>query len=178
MIVIGAEPNATNPVHDVEPEHDTVVVAVVPTTPVEPMYATPCPRDDSRRGPENVDEAVENRPLVNPIVVDVLLYPACTVNGKPDVENPASLLNHESCTDDEAIVLTCPFVPVYVNPCASDGKKKFPDCVDEAVEKNPLSRPSVVPVALYPAVEVNGNTCPASVDVDTVDTSPFEPTNV
>jgi len=73
VIVIGAEPNATKDVHDVEPEHDTVVVAVVPTNPVDPMYATPCDRDDSRRGPENVDDAVENRPLVNPIVVDVLL---------------------------------------------------------------------------------------------------------
>ncbi len=37
VIVIGAPPNATNDVHDVEPEQDTVVVAVVPTSPVEPM---------------------------------------------------------------------------------------------------------------------------------------------
>ncbi len=37
VIVIGAEPNATNDEHDVDPEHDTVVVAVVPTSPVEPM---------------------------------------------------------------------------------------------------------------------------------------------
>lgn len=37
VIVIGADPNATNDVHDVDPEHETVVVAVVPTRPVEPM---------------------------------------------------------------------------------------------------------------------------------------------
>ena len=146
VIVIGAEPNATNDVHDVEPVHDTVVVAVVLTSPPVPRYATPCPSDDSRSGPENVDDAVENIPLVNPIVVDVLLYPACVVNG--NTVNPASLLNHDSCTDDEAIVFTLPFVPVYVNPCASDGKKKLPDCVDDAVEKNPLSRPSAVDVLL------------------------------
>ena len=73
VIVTGAEPNATNDVHDVEPVHDTVVVAVVLTSPVEPTYATPCPRDDSLSGPENVDDAVENIPLVNPIVVDVEL---------------------------------------------------------------------------------------------------------
>ena len=176
VIVIGAEPNATNDVHDVEPVHDTVVVAVVLTSPPVPRYATPCPSDDSRSGPENVDDAVENIPLVNPIVVDVLLYPACVVNG--NTVNPASLLNHDSCTDDEAIVFTLPFVPVYVNPCASDGKKKLPDCVDDAVEKNPLSRPSVVDVLLYPVCVVNGNTCAASVDVDTVDICPFEPTNV
>jgi hypothetical protein len=36
-IVIGADPNAVNPVHDVEPEHDTDVVAVVDTSPAEPM---------------------------------------------------------------------------------------------------------------------------------------------
>jgi hypothetical protein len=37
VIVIGADPNATNYVHDAEPEHDTVVVAVVPTRPAPPM---------------------------------------------------------------------------------------------------------------------------------------------
>ncbi len=73
VIVIGAEPNATNDVHDVEPAQDTVVVAVVLTSPVEPTYATPCPSDDSLSGPENVDDAVEKIPLVNPIVVDVEL---------------------------------------------------------------------------------------------------------
>ncbi len=73
VIVIGAPPNATNDVHDVEPAQDTVVVAVVLTSPVEPTYATPCPSDDSLSGPENVDDAVEKIPLVNPIVVDVEL---------------------------------------------------------------------------------------------------------
>ena len=72
VIVTGAEPNATNCVHDADPEHDTVVVAVVPTRPVEPMYATPCDRDASLRALENVDEADENRPPVKPIVVEVL----------------------------------------------------------------------------------------------------------
>jgi hypothetical protein len=37
---------------------------------------------------------------------------------------------------------------VYANPCDIDGRKKLPDCVDDAVEKNPLSRPSVVVVEL------------------------------
>jgi len=91
VIVIGAEPNATNPVHDVEPEHVTVVVAVVPTTPVEPTYATPCPRDDSRRGPENVDDAVEKNPLSSPSVVDVELYPVTDVNGNALPPSDASV---------------------------------------------------------------------------------------
>jgi hypothetical protein len=72
VIVIGVDPNATNDVHDVEPEHDTVVVAVVPTSPVEPTYAIPCDRDGSLIGPLNVDEAVENSPPVRPSVVEVL----------------------------------------------------------------------------------------------------------
>ncbi len=80
VIVIGAEPNATNDVHDVEPEHDTVVVAVVPTSPVDPTYAIPCDSDGSLSGPENVDDAVENRPPVRPSVVDVLAPYA--VNGR------------------------------------------------------------------------------------------------
>ena len=29
-----------------------------------------------------------------------------------DVRKPASLLNHDNFTDDEAMVFTCPFVPV------------------------------------------------------------------
>ena len=41
----------------------------------------PCDRDGRNRDDENVDEAVENRPLENPIVVDVELYPVLTVNG-------------------------------------------------------------------------------------------------
>jgi hypothetical protein len=45
---------------------------------------------------------------VNPIAVVVALYPVNEVNGNAetlaDVKNPASLLNHESLIDDEAIV--------------------------------------------------------------------------
>jgi len=32
------------------------------------------------------------------------------------VKKPASLLNQESLTDDDAIVFTCPLVPVYAKP--------------------------------------------------------------
>jgi hypothetical protein len=62
----------------------------------------------------NVDEAVENSPFKNPIVVPVALYPVNDVNGNE--ENPRSLLNQDNLIDDEAIVLTCPPVPVYANP--------------------------------------------------------------
>ncbi len=72
VIVIGADPKATNDEHDVEPEHDTVVVAVVLSSPVDPTYAIPCDRDGSLSAPENVDDAVENRPPVRPSVVEVL----------------------------------------------------------------------------------------------------------
>ncbi len=49
-----------------------VVVAYDPTTP--PYTARPPLDSDGRFSvPENVDEAVENSPLVNPIVVDVPL---------------------------------------------------------------------------------------------------------
>ncbi len=56
-----------------------------------------------------------------------------------DVRNPASLLNHDRLIDDEAIVCTSPFVPRYVNPCVSDGRKrdpKYPDVEDAYVDES------------------------------------------
>ena len=43
-----------------------------------------------------------------------------------DVRNPASLLNHDSFTDDEAIVDTSPLLPVNAKPCVSDGIYSVP----------------------------------------------------
>ena len=48
-------------------------VATVCVNPFVPVYSAPCPSDDSRSGPPNVDDAVEKIPFVNPIVVDVEL---------------------------------------------------------------------------------------------------------
>ena len=57
-----------------------VVVAYDPTSP--PYTASsPLESDESRSDDEKVDDAVEKRPLVKPIVVEVLLYPVFTVNG-------------------------------------------------------------------------------------------------
>ena len=47
-------------------------VATELTSPAEPIYREPCVRDVSLREDENVEDAVENRPPVNPIVVEVL----------------------------------------------------------------------------------------------------------
>ena len=55
----------------VEPEHDTVVVAVVLTSPVEPTYVRPCDSEVSLSADENVEEAVEKIPPVKPSTVDV-----------------------------------------------------------------------------------------------------------
>ncbi len=55
------------------------------------------------------------------VVADTPL--AGCVNGSLDVVMKLeSLLNHDSLIDDEAIVCTNPLVPVYANPCVSDGK--------------------------------------------------------
>ena len=64
-----------------------VVVAPLVTS---PLYTARPPLDsDGRlRVEENVDDAVENSPLVNPITVDVELYPALEVNGKAKVGRP------------------------------------------------------------------------------------------
>ena len=42
-------------------------------------------------------------------------------------------------------------------PLDSDGSLNAPEIVDEAVEKKPFSRPSVVEVELYPATDVKLN---------------------
>ena len=73
VIVTGAEPITVKPEHDTEPEHVADVVAVVLRSPVDPTYVNPCDRDVSRSADPNVDEAVENKPPVNPITVDVEL---------------------------------------------------------------------------------------------------------
>ena len=93
------------------------------------------------------------------------------MNGHADVVNPASLLNQDSRTDDEAIVETIPFDPVNAKPAVSDGRKRDELNVDEAVEKSPLWKPMAVDVELYPTPEVNGDalfTVTAPVAPDTV----------
>ena len=59
-----------------------------------------------------------------------------------------SLLNHDSLIDELAIVETKPFVPVNANPCDSDDRYSDEENVDDAVEKRPFSKPSVVDVEL------------------------------
>ena len=73
LIVIGADPNATNCEHVTDPVHETVVVAVDETSPLDPMYIAPCVSDGRKKLPDCVDEAVEKNPLSSPSVVDVEL---------------------------------------------------------------------------------------------------------
>ena len=93
------------------------------------------------------------------------------------VMNPASLLNHESCTDDDAIEFTFPVDPIYEKPCDNEERRRSDEKVDDAVEKIPPVKPRTDDVELPYDCEVNGNTCPASVEVAMVDTTPFDPMN-
>ena len=108
----------------------------------------------------------------------VELYPVLTVNGNAadPVTNPASLLNQERLIDDEAIELAFPADPMYAKPCVSDGKYTDEPNVDDAVVKIP-EKPSTDDVELPYDCEVNGNTCAASVDVATEETTPLDPMN-
>ena len=58
------------------------------------------------------------------------------------------MLNQDNLIDDEAIVWTSPADPVYAKPCDRDGRYRDEEKVDDAVEKRPLSNPSVVVVEL------------------------------
>ena len=53
------------------------------------------------------------------------------------IEFAANVVAENTCeaSVDVEIVETRPLVPVNANPCVSDGRKKLPDCVDDAVEK-------------------------------------------
>jgi len=102
-----------------------VVVAPLDTSPPN-TASDPLDRDGSLNAPENVDDAVENSPFPNPIVVDVELYPVWTVYGNAKLVNPLSLLNQDSCIDDEAILFTLPPVPRYAKPCNRDGRFSVP----------------------------------------------------
>ena len=129
------------------PEYVSPVPAVVVAPLVtSPLYTASPPLDSVGRlsAPENVDDAVENSPPVNPMTVDVELYPADEVNGKAEVEKPASLLNHERLIDDEAILLACPFDPTNEKPCARFGVNSDP--------KYPLVDDDVLNEA-YPVVD-------------------------
>ena len=64
-----------------------------------------------------VDEAVERNPFDN-VRSDVVAeppYAGCvhaSYDWRAEVKNPASLLNQDSLTDDEAMVFACPLLPV------------------------------------------------------------------
>ena len=51
----------------------SVDVEIVPTNPLLPVNAKPCVSDGKKRDEPNVDDAVENKPFRNPIVVEVEL---------------------------------------------------------------------------------------------------------
>ena len=105
----------TFPFRYVKPD-EKVVVAPLYTSPLVSTFSVPDDNAGNRRAELNVDEAVENNPPVNPIAVVVPLYPTAGVNGKAKVENPASLLNQDSLTDEEAMVETNPLDPVKAKP--------------------------------------------------------------
>ena len=60
---------------------DEAIVCVIPFVPVK---RKPCDRDGKNSDELNVDDAVEKRPLWNPMVVDVALYEVKAVNGNAD----------------------------------------------------------------------------------------------
>ena len=74
--IVAFEPPSWNPSAPVTESDEFVAsvdVDVVLRSPLDPVYATPCPSDGRKSEDENVDDAVEKRPFPNPIVVDVEL---------------------------------------------------------------------------------------------------------
>jgi hypothetical protein len=159
---VNGKANVENPASLLNQDSFTDDEAIVCVRPFDPVKRKPCVRDGRKNVELNVDEAVEKIPELNPMTEVVALYPTPGVNGKVNVENPASLLNQDSFTDDEAIVCVRPFDPVKRKPCVRDGRKNVELNVDEAVEKIPELNPMTEVVALYPTPGVNGNENPPS----------------
>lgn len=70
--------------------------------------------------------------------------------------NPASLLNQESCIEDEAIGCTRPVEPVNKNPCPKEESLSGAEIVEEAVDRKPLRNPKVEVVELPQEFTVKG----------------------
>ena len=117
---------------------------------VEPITNAFCPDRaliDSLANGEVVENPTEP---VNWLVFENVLKSASSVDEAApdsDVKNPASLLNHDNFTEDEAIVCVRPFDPVNTKPCDSDGRYSDEENVDDAVENSPLN-PITVDVEL------------------------------
>jgi hypothetical protein len=62
------------------------------------------------------DDVAERTPDALEVMIELIGYVPVLVM------KPESLLNHESLTEDEAMVLTCPLLPVYAKPCESEGR--------------------------------------------------------
>lgn len=74
LVIVRPDPNTDWPGVTLIPvPADTVPVAVVFTKLFDPTYKAPCEREGNLKGPEKLEEAVENNPPKNPIVVEVEL---------------------------------------------------------------------------------------------------------
>jgi hypothetical protein len=135
------------------------------------MKAYPCDRLDRNRLADIVDDAVENRPLVNPTVVDVETYPAAVeVNGNADDE-----------PDEIHVLLIAKHPPVRLNP-TSDVEVAWPEMFrpERVVVPNPdpdivradvdvVAVPATVVVPMYrlpPAFLKKNCAIPAPADRD------------
>ena len=130
--IVGLIDNCAHGVDEPIPRNPALVNVDVAVPPKYAVYADSCVDDACPLN--NISDVVADCPV------------AGCVNGS--VINARSLLNHDSLIDDEAIVDTNPFVPVYVNPCVRDGRYREDENVDDAVEKIPLVNPIVVDVEL------------------------------
>lgn len=93
---------------------------------------------------EEVDSPANERVGVEPPEDWIGNVPETLVTA--EVRKPASLLNHDNLTDDEAIDDTSPLVPVKTKPCPKFERNNELLKVDEAVEKIPFEKPTVVDV--------------------------------
>jgi hypothetical protein len=137
------------------------------TWPFAPMPAKPPVREPSVRVPTFavVAEAYWKEPSVvdefvnicRPVNVFVSARSVDDAAPERDVRKPASLLNQERFTEEDAIVFTVPPVPMYAKPCDKDDSRSDELNVEDAVEKRPPVKPMTLDVELPYVCDVNGN---------------------
>ena len=123
------------------------------------MNAYPCDRSDSLVPFSVVDDS-ENRPPVNPITVDVELYPDTDV--KLNVEKLASLVSCDVLIVDVANEYVEPLAPTPRNPVDSEGSVSVP--IVDRVDDEYVNDPSVVDELLNVFRDVNVFVSDRSVD--------------
>lgn len=153
-----------------------VVIGVEPIVSVEAASENPTEVTDPLPLLLKVDQSVPERHPVTPAEAVVQpKAPEDPLKNCPRV--PEYVIGAVTVGVEVETVFTFPLLPIYSPPCESDVKNKLLDNVEDAVEKNPFKKPSVVVVEFPHEFIVKGkaNVLPELIPSDDVAMSEYVP---